>query len=127
MAEEKKLLLDLSTSNSIGYVTIEHEGKILPYDLIKTNNLSILQRQKLGTLGVKLSGATNIKTVKDEDRYNDILLDILCLIIPSASRSMLSKLPVFEKVEAVTKYMEVCGMLKKKVTPLRPAKKKRRK
>lgn len=130
MAEEKKLLLDLSTNNSVGYVNILHEGKKLPYDLIRVKKLNIEQREELGRLGLRLSGAVNIKTVKDEKRYDGILLDILCLIIPSATRSMLSGLPLLEKADTVTKYMEVSGMLKKKVTPLRPGKratKKRRK
>ena len=130
MAEEKKLLLDLSTNNSVGYVNILHEGKKLPYDLVRVKKLNIVEREKLGRLGLKLSSAPNIKTVKDENKYDGILLDILCLIIPSATRSILSGLPLLEKSDTVVKYMEVSGMVKKKVTPLRPgnrATKKRRK
>ncbi len=125
--DDKKPLLDLSTDNAVGFVTIEDDGKTLPYDLIKINNLSILQRQKLTDLGLRLSGLSEIKTEKDEDKYDNILLGILCLVIPSATKRILSKLPIMEKLDAVNAYMDASGLIKKKVTQLTKGKRTKKK
>ena len=113
----KKPLLDLSTNNHVGNIVIDDK----PYGLISIDCLSILERQRLTTLGHKLSKAGDIKTAEDEAKYNKSLLDILCLIMPDAGTKILSRLSITKRLNSVNAYMEASGLLtKKKVT--RPTK-----
>lgn len=111
---EKKLLLDLSTDEYVANIKIDG----VSYGLLAIDNLSIIQRQKIAKLGQLLAGVSNIKTTIDEDKYDKILLDFICIIIPKASRSLLAKLAISKKLDAVTAYMDVSGLIKKKVVQL---------
>ena len=115
--KDKKPLLDLSTDRTGGIVNIEDSGKTLPYDLIKVHFLNILQRDRLVALSGALTSAS-LKTAKDEKKYDEALLEILCIIIPSASKGLLSKLPLVEKINTVNAYNEESGLVKKNVTQL---------
>lgn len=122
---EEKLLLDLSTDKYVASIKIDDKK----YGLIAIDQLGIIHRERVSALGRKL-GEAKIKTSNDEEKHNGILLDILCLIVPDASRSLLCKLSILKKIEVSNAYMEVSGLVKKKVTPLTPgprAKKKKRK
>lgn len=120
---EKKMLLDLTTDEYVANIKIDD----VAYGLLAIDNLSIVERQKIAKLGQLLAGVSKIKTTVDEDKYNKLLLDFMCLIIPKAARSLLAKLAISKKLDAVTAYMNVSGLLKKKVIALRPAAKARAK
>lgn len=123
---DKEPLLDLSTDKSVGFVNIEDSGKTLPYNLIKIGFLSVLQRDRLTALSRTLSSAS-LKTAKDEEKYDGVLLDMLRIVIPSASRGLLSKLPLMEKIDTINAYMGKLGLVKKKVTRLTRGPKARKK
>lgn len=108
------MLLDLSTDEYVEIIKIDD----VTYGLLAIDNLSIIQRQKIAKIGKLLAGVSNIKTSADEDKYDKVLLDFLCIIIPKASRSLLAKLAIGKKLDAITAYMDVSGLLKKKVTQL---------
>ncbi len=107
---EKKMLLDLSTDEYVANIKIDG----VAYGLLAIDNLSIVQRQKIAKLGQLLAGVSEIKTTIDEDKYDKILLDFISLIMPKASRSLLGKLSINKKLDAVTAYMEAAGLIKKK-------------
>lgn len=110
----KEPLLDLSVDRFIADIIIDDKQ----YGLLEIDNLSILQRQKLEEKSLSLTGIENIKTAKDEERHNNTLLEMLCLIIPDASRALLSKLSINKKLQVINAYLEVSGLLKKKVKQL---------
>lgn len=121
---EEKLLLDLSTDKYVASIKID--GK--KYGLLFFDQLGVVPRERVGKLSNKLAGV-KLKTESDEEKYDLVLLEILCLIVPDASRALLSKLSIWKKLEVSNAYMEVSGLVKKKVTQLAPgprAKKKRK-
>lgn len=123
--QDEKMLLDLSTDKYVASIKIDNEK----YGLIVIDQLGIVHRERVSKLGKSLAGA-NIKTAKDEEKHDSVLLEILCLIVPDASRSLLGKLSILKKIDVVNAYMEVSGLVKKKVTQLKPgprAQKKKRK
>ena len=119
---QKETLLDLNTDRVVGRIKIDDKM----YDLISINELSIIQQKKLTQAGQKLSFIEAIKTEAQEENYNDVLIDILTLIMPGCHNAILKKLSITKKLDIVNAYMEVSGMIKKKVTRKPQRKKKKR-
>lgn len=121
---DKELLLDLSTDKYIANIKIDGVN----YGLINAGKLSLLERQKMTTFGSQLANAGKLKTIKDEEKYQGILLRILNIIIPDAAkRQILYKLSITDMLDIVNAYMEVSGLTKKKVTRLAKGAKAKRK
>ncbi len=114
MANKKEPLFDLSTDKYIA--SGEINGK--QYGLLAIDNLSILEQQTLQGKSESLSQIGTIKTKKDEEEHNETLLEMLCLIIPDATRAILSKLSINKKLKIINAYLEKSGLLKKKTEQL---------
>mgnify|MGYP006865108473 CR=1 FL=1 len=110
MANETALL-DLSTDKFIAHINIDGE----PYGLIDGDNLSILEQQRLGSMGKKLAKvAADVKTDKEETKYNTLMAEILGLLMPDASKDLIGKLSLVKKYQAINAYNETVESIKKR-------------
>ena len=127
---KKTPLLELTTRKINRYVEIEDEGKVYKYNYIDFNGLGIVQSQEIANLGKTLTKVSSIKTQVEEKQCNEKLLDLLCLILPSAPRKILLKFGIIDRLKIATKFFEINNLFKKKQIQLtkgsRAKKKKRR-
>lgn len=119
-------LLDLSKDKINITVKLLNEKE---YQFANFSDFGVLQQNELTRLSRSLTKAGNIKTKKDEEVYNNVLLDMLSIMLPTAPRKNLQELSINDKLRSVNHYLEKNDMIKKKVTPLKKgprAKKKKR-
>lgn len=121
----KKPLLVLSGGKKKDYI-LDSNNK--PHMFVSSGDLGLIDRSIIEEESKKLSLTKDIKTRKDESKYNDILERILLIILPSI-KSQLKSISILERVDVVMAYLGESGINKKKVTRLKKgkrAKKKRR-